>query len=55
MVCESIISEVKEIIVDDFNRKQQLLVLRYYYYSAVHENFLDFNQATELNAEGLCK
>ncbi len=62
MVRESIISEVKEnkyfsIIVDetgDLIKKEQLsLVLRYYYNGAVHESFLDFKQATELDAEGL--
>ncbi len=62
MVRESIISEVKEnkyfsIIVDetrDLKKKEQLsLVLRYYYNGAVHESFLDFKQATELDAEGL--
>ncbi len=62
MVRESIISEVKEnkyfsIIVDetrDLKKKEQLsLVLRYYYNGAVHESFLEFKQATELDAEGL--
>ncbi len=62
MVRKSIISEVKEnkylsIIVDetrDLKKKEQLsLVLRYYYNGAVHESFLDFKQATELDAEGL--
>ncbi len=62
MVRESIISEVKEnkyfsIILDetrDLKKKEQLsLVLRYYYNGAVHESFLDFKQATELDAEGL--
>ncbi len=62
MVRESIISEVKEnkyfsIIVDetrDLKKKEQLsLVLRYYYNGAVHESFLEFKQATDLDAEGL--
>ncbi|XP_057199292.1 zinc finger MYM-type protein 1-like [Triplophysa rosa] len=62
MVRESIISEVKEntffsIIVDetkDLKKKEQLsIVLRYYYNGAVHESFLDFKQATELDKEGL--
>lgn len=62
MVWESIISEVKEnkyffIIVDETRdlkkKEQQSLVLRYYYNGAVHESFLDFKLATELDAEGL--
>lgn len=35
-------------------KKEQLsLVLRYSYNGAVHESFLDFQQATRLDAEGL--
>uniref|UniRef100_A0A671M6X3 DUF4371 domain-containing protein n=1 Tax=Sinocyclocheilus anshuiensis TaxID=1608454 RepID=A0A671M6X3_9TELE len=64
MVREGIISEVKEniifsIIVDEttyLKKKEQLsLVLRYYYNGAVHESFLDFKQATALDAEGLAQ
>uniref|UniRef100_A0A3Q1H4Y5 TTF-type domain-containing protein n=1 Tax=Acanthochromis polyacanthus TaxID=80966 RepID=A0A3Q1H4Y5_9TELE len=60
-VREEIIQEVKEsevfpVIADetkDLKKKQQLsLVLRYYYNGAVHESFLDFQQATRLDAEG---
>lgn len=62
MVREEIIQEVKEsevfsVIADetkDLKKKEQLsLVLRYYYNGAVHESFLDFQQATRLDAEGL--
>ena len=62
MVCDEIIREVKEsevfsVIADetkDLKKKEQLsLVLRYYYNGAVHESFLDFQQATRLDAEGL--
>lgn len=62
MVREEIIQEVKEsevfsVIADetkDLKKKEQLsLVLRYYYKGAVHESFLDFQQATRLDAEGL--
>lgn len=51
MKCSVIADETK-----DLKKKEQLsLVLRYYYYynGAVHENFLDFQQATRLDAEGL--
>lgn len=62
MVREEIIQEVKEsavfsVIADetkDLKKKEQLsLVLRYYYNGAVHESFLDFQQAVRLDAEGL--
>jgi hypothetical protein len=62
MVRDEIIREVKEsevfsVIADetkDLKKKEQLsLVLRYYYNGAVHESFLDFQQATRLDAEGL--
>ena len=50
-------SEVFSVIADetkDLKKKEQLsLVLRYYYNGAVHESFLDFQQATRLDAEGL--
>ena len=43
-------SEVFSVIADetkDLKKKEQLsLVLRYYYNGAVHESFLDFQQAT---------
>lgn len=57
MVREDIIEEVKEsevfsVIADetkDLKKKEQLsLVLRCYYNGAVHESFLDFQQATRL-------
>ena len=58
---EEIIQEVKEsevfsVIADetkDLKKEQLSLVLRYYYNGAVHESFLDFQQATRLDAEGL--
>ena len=62
MVRDEIIREVKEsevfsVIADetkDLKKKEQLsLVLRNYYNGAVHESFLDFQQATRLDAEGL--
>lgn len=38
----------------DLKKKEQLsLVLWYYYNGAVHKCFLDFQQATRLDAEGL--
>ncbi len=50
-------SEVFSVIADetkDLDKKEQLsLVLRYYYNGVVHESFLDFQQATRLDAEGL--
>uniref|UniRef100_A0A672I8P6 TTF-type domain-containing protein n=1 Tax=Salarias fasciatus TaxID=181472 RepID=A0A672I8P6_SALFA len=51
MVHEEIIQEVKESEV--FSVTQLSLVLRYYYNGAVHESFLEFQQATQLDAEGL--
>ena len=62
MVREEIIKEVKEskvfsVIADetkDLKKKEQLsLVLRYYYNGAVHESFLDFQRASELDAVGI--
>uniref|UniRef100_A0A8C2HB86 Uncharacterized protein n=1 Tax=Cyprinus carpio TaxID=7962 RepID=A0A8C2HB86_CYPCA len=62
MVREEIIQEVNEsevfsVITDetkDLKKKEQFsLVLRYYYNGAVHESFLDFQQATRLDAEGI--
>lgn len=64
MVRESIIQEVKDsevfsVIADetkDLKKSEQLsLVLRYYYDGAVHESFLDFQRASELDAAGLSK
>ena len=64
MVRESIIQEVKEsevfsVIADetkDLKKSEQLsLVLRYYYNGAVHESFIDFQRASELDAAGLSK
>lgn len=64
MVRESIIQEVKDsevfsVIADetkDLKKSEPLsLELRYYYDGAVHESFLDFQRASELDAAGLSK
>ncbi|KAG7160201.1 Zinc finger MYM-type protein 1-like 4 [Homarus americanus] len=50
-------SEVFSVIADktkDLKMKEQLsLKLRYYYNGAIHESFLDFQQATLLDAKEL--
>lgn len=62
MVREDIIKEMKQsevfsVIADetkDLKKKEQpSLVLCYYYNGAVHESFLDFQEATRLDTEGL--
>lgn len=62
MVRDDIVKEVKEsevfsVIADeskDLQKKEQLsLVVRYYYSGAIHESFLDFQHAQDLDAKGL--
>uniref|UniRef100_A0A8C2DXL4 TTF-type domain-containing protein n=1 Tax=Cyprinus carpio TaxID=7962 RepID=A0A8C2DXL4_CYPCA len=62
MVRDDIVKEVKEsevfsVIADeskDLQKKEQLsLVVRYYYRGAIHESFLDFQHAQDLDAKGL--
>lgn len=56
MFCEVKHSEVFSILADetkDLGKKEQLsLALRYYFNGAVHKSFVDFQQVTQLDADG---